>query len=93
MEPVPLHLMVESYVAAKENERTKSMTANPFYTKVKFIVESSNGDLDDYPQTNKYVLEFDATDVNIWVWAEQFRSLLRLQGFAESSITELLGER
>jgi hypothetical protein len=85
--------MVESYVAAKVNEQTQFMTQNPYYTKVKMIVESSNGDLQDFPKTNKYVLEFDATDSNIWVWAEQFRSLLRLQGFAEKSITELLGER
>jgi hypothetical protein len=69
------------------------MTTNPFYTKVTMIIESSNGDLEDYPKSNKYTIEFDATDMTLFGWAEQFRALLSLQGFAEKSIIELLGDR
>lgn len=65
---------------------------NPYYTKVKFVVECSNGTLENYPTTNKNTIEFDATDGTIWMWVEQFRSLLRLQGFGEKNITEALGE-
>ena len=93
MAPGHLHRMVESYVEAKENERKLCMTNNPFYTKVQIVIESSNGDLEDYPKTVKKTLEFDATDGNIWMWVEQFRALLRLEGFHEKSITEALGER
>lgn len=85
--------MVANYVMAKENKQLKSMKPNPYYTKVKFIVESSNGDLENYPTTSKHSIEFDATDMTIWGWAEQFRALLSLQGFAEQSIIELLGDR
>jgi hypothetical protein len=93
MEPAPLHRMVESYVVAKANEHKLCMTKNPYYSKVKISIECSNGDMPDYPATNKAVLEFDATDTNIWAWVDQFRLALRVAGFAEKSITEALGER
>ena len=63
-----------------------------FSTKVTFITESDNGDLDDYPKTSKYTLEFDATDLNIYGYAEQMRCFLRAAGFSEGNITEVLGE-
>lgn len=66
--------------------------SNHYYTKATLIAESSNGDLDGYPRTNKYTLEFYATDANVWTWVEQFRAFLRVQGFAEKTIKEALGE-
>jgi len=93
MEPAPLHRMVENYVEAKVNERKLCMTNNPYYSKVTITIDSSNGDLLDYPATNKVVLEFDATDANIWAYIDQFRVALRAAGFCEKSIVEALGER
>jgi len=93
MEPAPLHRMVENYVAAKENERKLTMTNNPYYSKVTISLDFSNGDMEDYPKSNKLTLEFDATDANIWAYIDQFRVALRAAGFCEKSITEALGER
>lgn len=63
-----------------------------FYTKVKVIVDCKNGDLKDYPASNKYTFEFDATDLTLYGYVEQFRTILRASGFSEKSITEALGE-
>jgi hypothetical protein len=93
MAPGHLHRMVESYVVAKENERKLTMTNNPYYSKVTISIDCSNGDLEDYPASNKAVLKFDATDCDIWAWVAQFRLALRVAGFAEKSIIEALGER
>jgi hypothetical protein len=93
MAPAPLHRMVESYVEAKVNEDKLCMTKNPYYSKVTITIDSSNGDMPDYPATNKVMLEFDATDANIWAYIDQFRVALRAAGFCEKSITEALGER
>jgi hypothetical protein len=92
-EPGHLHHMVESYVEAKENERKLTMTNNPYYSKVTITIDASNGDMPDYPATNKIALEFDATDANIWAYIDQFRVALRAAGFCEKSIVEALGER
>jgi hypothetical protein len=93
MAPGHLHRMVENYVAAKENERKLTMTNNPYYSKVTISLDCSNGDMPDYPATNKVMLEFDATDANIWAYIDQFRVALRAAGFCEKSIIEALGER
>jgi hypothetical protein len=85
--------MVESYVVAKVNEHKLTMTNNPYYSKVTLTIDSSNGDMEDYPKSNKLTLEFDATDANIWAYIEQFRVALRAAGFCEKSIVEALGER
>jgi hypothetical protein len=93
MAPGHLHHMVENYVAAKENERKLTMTNNPYYSMVTISLDCSNGDMEDYPKSNKLTLEFDATDANIWAYIDQFRVALRAAGFCEKSIVEALGER
>ena len=93
MEPGHLHRMVESYVEVKENERKLTMTNNPYYSKVMISLDCSNGDMVDFPKSNKLTLEFDATDANIWAYIDQFRVALRAAGFCEKSIVEALGER
>jgi hypothetical protein len=65
---------------------------NEFSTWVTVTLDCKNGDLPDYPSVNKYTFEFDATDMTIQGYVEQFRTILRASGFAEQSITEALGE-
>jgi hypothetical protein len=64
-----------------------------YYTKVTVTVDSNNGNLEDYPSKTFDTYSFDATDLTIWAWGEQFRKILRGEGFAEANIIELLGER
>lgn len=63
-----------------------------FSTKVKIIVDSDNGFLDDYPKTSKYTIEFNATDLSINAWVLQFKQVLKAVGFCEKTINEYLGE-
>jgi hypothetical protein len=63
-----------------------------FYTKVKIIVDCRNGDLEDYPASNKYTFEFDATDLDIYGYVDQFRKVLRASGFSDKSIDNALGK-
>ncbi len=65
---------------------------NEFSSNVKIIIDCKNGDLKDYPYTNTYTFEFDATDMTIHGYVEQFRTVLRAAGFAEKSIKDALGE-
>lgn len=64
-----------------------------YYTKVTVTVDCNYGNLEDYPSKSFDSYSFDATDLTIWAWGEQFRKILRGEGFAEKSINELLGER
>lgn len=66
---------------------------NDYYTKVTITIDSKNGQLNDYPPKTFDTYSFDATDLTIWAWGEQFRKILRCCGFAEQNINELLGER
>jgi len=63
-----------------------------FSSKVKIILDCKNGDLDNYPYTNTYTFEFDATDLTIVGYIEQFRTVLRAAGFSEKSIKDHMGE-
>ena len=63
-----------------------------FSSKVKIIIDCKNGDLSNYPYTNTYTFEFDATDLTIVGYIEQFRAVLRAAGFSEKSINEHMGE-
>ena len=54
-----------------------------FSTKVKIIIDCKNSELSDYPYTNTYTFEFDATDLTIVCYIEQFRTVLRAAGFSE----------
>ena len=65
---------------------------NTFSTKVKIIIDSDNGFLEDYPKTSKYTFEFNATDLNIHAWMLQFKHVLKAAGFLEKTIDEYLGE-
>ena len=63
-----------------------------FHTQVTFITESNNDGLKEYPNTSKYTHTFDATDLTIYGYVEQFRCFLRAAGFAEKGIEDALGE-
>jgi len=63
-----------------------------FHTQVTFIADCNNGTLENYPHTNKYTFTFDATDMTIYGYVEQFRCFLRASGFSEKSISDALGE-
>lgn len=63
-----------------------------FSAKATVILDCKNGSLENYPTTNKYTFEFDATDMTIYGYVEQFRTVLRAAGFSEKSITDALGE-
>ena len=65
---------------------------NDYYTKLKIILESKNGTLEDYPQSEQLTFEYDVTDANIWVYKYIIRNLLTAQGFCEKNIDRLLGE-
>lgn len=65
---------------------------NDYYTKLKIILESKNGTLEDYPQSELLTFEYDVTDANIWVYKYIVRNLLTVQGFSEKNIDSLLGE-
>lgn len=96
MEPAPLVKVkvLENYVAAKESEHKMTMKDYSNHsTKVTITVENKCPGLEDYPESMFDTYSFDATDLTIWAWGEQFRKILRGEGFAESNINELLGER
>jgi adenosine deaminase len=63
-----------------------------FSTKVKITLDCKNGELTNYPYTHTYAFEFDATDLTIVGYIEQFRTVLRAAGFSEKSIEEHMGE-
>ena len=63
-----------------------------YSTQVKVTIDSKYGNLKDYPRTSLYSFEFDATDLNINGYVEQFRTALRAAGFGEKSIADALGE-
>jgi hypothetical protein len=56
------------------------------------IAEHKNGGLENYPCSNTNIFEFDTKDLNIYGYVEQFRSVLRAEGFSETLIKEALGE-
>lgn len=56
------------------------------------IAEHKNGGLENYPHSNTYTFEFDCTDLTIFGYVEQFRTVLRAEGFSEKLIKEALGE-
>jgi hypothetical protein len=62
-----------------------------FSHKCTIIFEADNGDLEDYPATEKISFEFDTTDAAIGLWITQFRKVLSAVGFAENSINKYLG--
>jgi hypothetical protein len=63
-----------------------------FSQKMTIIAEHKNGGLENYPYSNTYTFEFDSTDLTIYGYVEQFRTVLRAEGFSEKLITEALGE-
>jgi hypothetical protein len=65
---------------------------NEVSTWITVTLDCKNGDLPHYPSVNKYTFKFDATDMTIQGYVEQFRIILRASGFAEKTIREALGE-
>ena len=65
---------------------------NEISTWITVTLDCKNGDLPHYPSVNKYTFKFDATDMTIQGYVEQFRIILRASGFAEKTIREALGE-
>lgn len=63
-----------------------------YFTKVKIVLESNNGDLEDFPATTKYVVKFDATDMSVQGWIDEFKKVLTLAGYMEKTIEEYLGD-
>ena len=63
-----------------------------FHTQVTIIIDANNGKLENYPATSRYKFSFDATDMTIYGYVEQFRAVLRAAGFSEKCITDALGE-
>lgn len=66
--------------------------SDKYHTQVTIILDANNGKLQDYPATSRYKFSFDATDLTIHGYVEQFRTVLRAAGFAEKTIIEYLGE-
>lgn len=65
----------------------------PHKTTCKITLKHDNGDLiDDFPPTEEASISFDATDISIHVWTQQFKKVLAVAGFAEQTINEYLGE-
>ena len=48
--------------------------------------------LTGYPKSGSHVISFDATDLDIYGYVEQFRAFLRAAGFCEKNIKDALGE-
>jgi hypothetical protein len=63
-----------------------------FHTQCTVILDCKNGKLENYPATSHYKFSFDATDMTIYGYVEQFRTVLRAAGFSEKCIADSLGE-
>jgi hypothetical protein len=57
------------------------------------IIDADNGDLEDFPSTDKTTITFDATDLTLTGWVYQFKKVLAAAGFLEKSINDYLGEQ
>ena len=63
-----------------------------YYNKVTIILEANNDGLENYPSSSNYEFNFDATDLTIYGYVEQFRIVLRAAGFSDKLISDALGE-
>lgn len=64
----------------------------PHKTTCKIILKLDNGDLDDYPVTEEASISFNATDLTMSGWVQQFKKVLAVAGFAEKTINDYLGD-
>ena len=64
----------------------------PHKTVCVILIEAANGDLEDYPLAEENTISFDATDLSIAGWVNQFKKALAIAGFTEETIADYLGD-
>lgn len=64
----------------------------PYKTSCMIIIEFDNGDLEDYPVTEEVNISFNATDLTMCGWIQQFKKVLAVVGFSEKTIEAHLGD-
>mgnify|MGYP003656706853 CR=1 FL=1 len=63
----------------------------PHKTTCKITLKHDNGDLEDFPCTEDSSISFNATDLTMCGWIQQFKKVLAVVGFSEKTIEDHLG--
>ena len=64
----------------------------PHKTTCKITLKHDNADLEDFPVTEEASISFNATDLTMFGWVQQFKKVLAVAGFAENTINDYLGD-